>query len=175
MQNYYDLQEIFANSTATGQFSRSGEDMISENNFHDPKKIDLNSNVENEKLEDIESLSGDETETPNKKVKRKEKETGSMSSKGKKVKRTTGEGIIDALSAMAAAVNSFIEHKKEEANHAEKPINVIDALNAIPNLEEDLYMEACDLLEDGQKAKIFVALDVDKRKAWLTRKLYSNA
>ncbi|CAG7894083.1 unnamed protein product [Brassica rapa] len=38
-------------------------------------------------------------------------------------------------------------------------------------MDEELILDACDLLEDDLKAKTFLALNVKLRKKWLLRKL----
>uniref|UniRef100_A0A5B7CCL9 At2g29880-like C-terminal domain-containing protein n=1 Tax=Davidia involucrata TaxID=16924 RepID=A0A5B7CCL9_DAVIN len=119
-----------------------------------------------------ESESDKDVELCNKKGKHKPI-TSSSSRQPKKLKKSTGESMVDALTAMASAVSSLVEQKKETYNSI-KAINVVEALDAIPDLEEDIYMDACDLLEDEGKSKIFVSLDVSKRKTWLIRKLRSH-
>ena len=75
---------------------------------------------------------------------------------------------------MLVVVHTFIKHKKEDGCEA-KSNNVVNVLNASLDLDESLYMDACDLLKDEEKVKIFKALDVSKRKEYLMRKLDSNA
>ncbi|XVF72687.1 hypothetical protein PTKIN_Ptkin12aG0140100 [Pterospermum kingtungense] len=48
------------------------------------------------------------------------------------------------------------------------------AIQALPDMDEDLILDACDFLEDDVKAKTFMALDVKLRKKWLLRKLLSQ-
>ncbi|CAN0889085.1 L10-interacting MYB domain-containing protein [Linum grandiflorum] len=49
--------------------------------------------------------------------------------------------------------------------------HVVEAIQALPEMDEELILDACDLLEDDFKAKTFMALDVKLRKKWLLRKL----
>ncbi|KAK8339661.1 hypothetical protein V6Z12_A08G049700 [Gossypium hirsutum] len=88
-------------------------------------------------------------------------------------KKSRGEddGMASALREMASAVSSLTE-KKDDGNTNSIPIeNVITAVQALPDMDEDLILDACDLLEDEIKAKTFMALDVKLRKKWLLRKL----
>ncbi|CAN1352943.1 L10-interacting MYB domain-containing protein [Linum perenne] len=50
---------------------------------------------------------------------------------------------------------------------------VVEAIQALPEMDEDLILDACDLLEDDFKATTFMALDARLRKKWLLRKLRS--
>ncbi|KAJ4957459.1 hypothetical protein NE237_024570 [Protea cynaroides] len=92
----------------------------------------------------------------------------SCSQSCRKVQRT-GEGMIDALSEMSEVVTS-LKNKKENKNFVSIE-NVITELQATPDIDDDLLLDACDLLEDEKKAKTFLALDVSLRKKWLLRKL----
>ncbi|XP_010556714.1 PREDICTED: L10-interacting MYB domain-containing protein isoform X2 [Tarenaya hassleriana] len=53
--------------------------------------------------------------------------------------------------------------------------NAVMAVQALPDMDEDLILDACDLLEDEVKAKTFLALDAKLRKKWLLRKLRPQA
>ncbi|KHG01346.1 hypothetical protein F383_21691 [Gossypium arboreum] len=88
-------------------------------------------------------------------------------------KKSRGEDddMASALREMASVVSSLAE-KKDDGNTNSIPIeNVITAVQALPDMDEDLILDACDLLEDEIKAKTFMALDVKLRKKWLLRKL----
>ncbi|CAL1372892.1 unnamed protein product [Linum trigynum] len=51
-------------------------------------------------------------------------------------------------------------------------VEVVHALQAIPDMDEQLMLDACDFFEDDdKKAAMFLALDGRFRKEWLLRKL----
>ena len=66
--------------------------------------------------------------------------------------------------------NAKLLIRKEDRNDISIE-NAIDALQAIQDIDDELLLDACDLLEDERKAKTFLALDVNLRKKWLLRKL----
>ncbi|KAK7283134.1 hypothetical protein RIF29_12445 [Crotalaria pallida] len=75
----------------------------------------------------------------------------------------------EALSEMASAVKALMD--KDEKNCDALLENAISALQAIPDIDDELVIDACDLLEDERMTKIFLALDTSLRKKWLLRKL----
>ncbi|MED6138191.1 hypothetical protein PIB30_119046 [Stylosanthes scabra] len=90
-------------------------------------------------------------------------------------KRSTNEerSMAVALREMATVVSSLSTEKSDE-----NPVSietVIRAVQALPDMDEDLILDACDFLEDERKAKLFLALDVKLRKKWLIRKLRTQA
>ncbi|KAF6173883.1 hypothetical protein GIB67_039834 [Kingdonia uniflora] len=101
------------------------------------------------------------------KKKRKLPETTLTAEDSKKGKRSTGEGMIDALKSIASAVDGMINRKSD----SEKKPNVIEALDAISGLLEGDYLKACDLLDDEGKTRIFLNLAKNKRKMWLMWKI----
>lgn len=75
-------------------------------------------------------------------------------------------------------------HTIERATVDEIPISVsrsepksytiegaVSALQEIPDIDDELLLDACDLLEEERKARTFLALDASLRKKWLLRKL----
>lgn len=90
----------------------------------------------------------------------------------KKVHRTEND-VQKALSEMAGVVTRLVNMKQNHNNY--KAVEgAIDALQAIPDIDDELMLDACDLLEDERKAKTFLALDATLRKKWLLRKLRSQ-
>ncbi|XP_028781955.1 L10-interacting MYB domain-containing protein isoform X2 [Neltuma alba] len=78
-------------------------------------------------------------------------------------------GMASTLQEMATTVSS-LSTKKSDDNSVPIEI-VIEAVQALPDMDEDLVLDACDFLEDEKKARTFLALDVKLRKNWLLRKL----
>ncbi|RDX88564.1 L10-interacting MYB domain-containing protein, partial [Mucuna pruriens] len=72
---------------------------------------------------------------------------------------------------VAVAVTSLTMKAKKEDNFSVD--NVITVLQAIPGLDDDLILDACDFLEDERRARVFLALAPPLRKKWLLRKLRS--
>ncbi|XWS59352.1 hypothetical protein CRYUN_Cryun08bG0114200 [Craigia yunnanensis] len=85
--------------------------------------------------------------------------------------RSEEDGMASALREMAAMV-TLIKKKKENDNASIE--RVIEELQAIPGIDDDLLLDACDFLEDDRRARMFLALDVSLRKKWLMRKLRSQ-
>ncbi|KAL8262234.1 hypothetical protein R6Q59_026283 [Mikania micrantha] len=84
------------------------------------------------------------------------------------------EGLLSALQEMANAVSCLVEKRKLEVEGNQNSIdveNVIAGVQALPDVDDDFILDACDFLEDDTKAKTFLALDVTLRKKWLIRKL----
>lgn len=91
--------------------------------------------------------------------KKRQLETQSNSTNSKK---SRGEEEDMAIAA---------RERKEESVGSVSIENVIKAVQDLPEMDEELVLDACDLLEDEMKAKTFMALDVKLRKKWLLRKL----
>ncbi|KAL0459730.1 UNVERIFIED_CONTAM: hypothetical protein Slati_0600200 [Sesamum latifolium] len=86
--------------------------------------------------------------------------------------RSENQGVVHAIHEMATAVSSLVDKRKEDDNPNAIPVElVVTAIQALPDMDEDLVLDACDFLEDEKKAKTFLALDVKLRKKWLLRKL----
>ncbi|PIA61209.1 hypothetical protein AQUCO_00300620v1 [Aquilegia coerulea] len=86
------------------------------------------------------------------------------------VQRSNDEGLAIVLREMAAAVSSLSD-KRTEVDNSSSTEDAIHALQAMPDVDDDLILDACDLFEDEKKAKTFLSLDVRLRRKWLLRKL----
>ncbi|KAF9604293.1 hypothetical protein IFM89_005619 [Coptis chinensis] len=65
--------------------------------------------------------------------------------------------MVCSVHQMETAFKS-LKDKKEENNDIISVENVMSALQAVPDIDEDLLLDACDFLEDEKKAKISLAL-----------------
>ncbi|KAI8569315.1 hypothetical protein RHMOL_Rhmol02G0269400 [Rhododendron molle] len=92
----------------------------------------------------------------------------SASGRSSKVQKTCYE--VREPSSDKTGIFAKLVNKKEEKSYVSIE-NAIDALQAISDIDDELLLDACDLLEDERKAKTFLALDVNLRKKWLLRKL----
>ncbi|XP_024981143.1 L10-interacting MYB domain-containing protein isoform X1 [Cynara cardunculus var. scolymus] len=118
----------------------------------------------------------DEQESPHLDLKRKLENR--WSSEHLKKARMDEESMASALREMATAVSCLADKMKNEDDddddddNSSKLIAVVKAIQGLPDMDEDLILDACDFLEDDdKKAKTFLALDVKLRRKWLIRKL----
>lgn len=102
---------------------------------------------------------------------KRQSETTSSCTTPKKIQRKDGDMAI-TLREITTAVSSITEKSKDDENLGSISIeSVVAAVQALPEMDEELILDACDFLEDERKAKTFLALDVKLRKKWLMRKL----
>ncbi|KAK4435743.1 hypothetical protein Salat_0737800 [Sesamum alatum] len=86
--------------------------------------------------------------------------------KAQKTGKKEAPGIYTNITSMVTELVN-----KEAGNTHFAIETAIDALQAIPDIDDELLLDGCDLLEDERKAKTFLALDATLRKKWLLRKL----
>lgn len=70
--------------------------------------------------------------------------------------------------------NSYVKRARSSDDMGSSSFSVekvVEAIQVLPEMDEDLILDACDFLEDEKKAKMFLALDFKLRKKWLLRKL----
>ncbi|KAI7998152.1 L10-interacting MYB domain-containing protein [Camellia lanceoleosa] len=91
----------------------------------------------------------------------------SVSGQSRKVQKT-GEEIQEPCTDTTSVVTRLV--KKQEKSY-DSIANAIDALQSVSDIDDELLLDGCDLLEDERKAKTFLALDVNLRRRWLLRKL----
>ncbi|KAI3930375.1 hypothetical protein MKX01_003403 [Papaver californicum] len=94
-------------------------------------------------------------------------ETPSTCQVSRKAQRSNRMCMLDAVRKMSVAVSRLTKR-----NESCVSLEIVrNALQATPDLEEDLLMDAIELLQDEHKANLFLALDVSIRKNWLLSKI----
>nr|XP_043627369.1 L10-interacting MYB domain-containing protein-like [Erigeron canadensis]XP_043627370.1 L10-interacting MYB domain-containing protein-like [Erigeron canadensis] len=87
-----------------------------------------------------------------------------------KVQKNQSDDLKEAFTDMANVVSKLVSVETDK-NYSGAIEKAVDALQAIPDIDDDLLLDGCDILEDEKKAQTFLALDVSLRKKWLLRKL----
>lgn len=153
------LCKIFGNKVSDGRFSHH---CLGKETEITAPEIEMDGASRDKRiLTGNTQMSGDESKRPT--------ETPSESQRPRKVRKTGGNRMEEALSEIAGVVKRLV-NKKENKN-CKLIESAIDALQAIPDIDDELMLDACDLLEDEKKAKTFLALDITLRRKWLLRKL----
>ncbi|XP_043702372.1 L10-interacting MYB domain-containing protein-like [Telopea speciosissima] len=174
---YNGLCVICGDATADTEQTHLDHDVDLDNDVHrneevswDPQPLTLPICDENPVDNTLQDSLHSGREMDSSEQSKRQSDMPSTSLHSKKPRRTSDEGMADALHEMAVTVAS-ISSKKKENDDSILTEKVIEVLQAIPDIDEDLLLDACDLLEDEVKAKTFLALDAKLRKKWLTRKL----
>lgn len=61
---------------------------------------------------------------------------------------------------MATVVSLLSDKRKDDDSCCTFIESVIKAVQALPDMDEDLILDACVFLEDEKKARTFLALDI---------------
>ncbi|XP_065852437.1 uncharacterized protein [Euphorbia lathyris] len=156
LNSYSDLCMIYGNESPVGSSSYSGTEMEIHSNIAD---MGLESD---DMFEDATNPTG-EFETLNHRRKRKlinsSSSVGSRKVQRQKMENPEAVGLKPNMGSVKVKECMSIEV-------------IVDALQAIPGMDDELFLEACKLLEKEKNAKVFVAMDVNQRRKWLFKKLY---
>ncbi|KAK2980873.1 hypothetical protein RJ640_003063 [Escallonia rubra] len=166
--DHMDLCMILRDGIVDGSFMSQSEGMQVDHTTLGMEIIDICGDIriagtETETSRERKSIIGTETSHE-----REKRPTASHSASGRstKVQKTGKEDVQEAFTDIVSKMGDTKADKTYSTIES-----AIDALQVIPNLEDELLLDACDLLEDERKAKTFLALGVSLRKKWLLRKL----
>ncbi|KDP23537.1 hypothetical protein JCGZ_23370 [Jatropha curcas] len=157
LSSYNDLCMIYGNGVLVGRLSNYGAKMEIDNN-------DLDMGLDDIYGDALYPTGEFEVSDYRKKWK---PTTSSTSVASRKVQRQNLT-YPEALGRKAHIVKTMEGKKEKEYISIEV---IVDALQAIPDMDDELFLEACQLLENEKKAKVFVGMDVNQRRKWLFKKL----
>ncbi|XWS36141.1 hypothetical protein CRYUN_Cryun20dG0059200 [Craigia yunnanensis] len=89
--------------------------------------------------------------------------------------RVEDDSMASALREMATVVSSLTEKKDDGNSNSISVENVITAVQALPYMDEDLILDACDFLEDETKAKAFSGTGCQTAKEVVVKEASSSA
>ncbi|XP_057963033.1 uncharacterized protein LOC131154346 isoform X2 [Malania oleifera] len=164
LPSYNDLFLIYGNVIMSGSVDHSIH-------CRDAVNYDMGANIGFEMdgiLRDVQSQAGD-SETSRK---RQQSANPPILTYSRKARKISKEGTHHVLGEMANAISTFF--CGEEDKNGSSIESIVDALQAIPDMDDELFLDACKLLEDENKAKTFVSLDVAPRKRWLLQNLLAK-
>ncbi|RZC86201.1 hypothetical protein C5167_007385 [Papaver somniferum] len=177
LAHFDELVIIFGDNRANGRYNRCRNDnTVQDDDDHDNENLD---NTQSPDTPQEQNENGykykDEDLRTSDTQKRDRASTGLNSRPFRKTKKSTGEGMVDAIQVMAAAVNNVATKKEENKISSSLEASLVSALEDVPNLDDDTFVQALDLLEDEKKAKIFIALIGNRKRQWLLSKLNISA
>lgn len=87
-------------------------------------------------------------------------------------KRRKSEAVLTSSNARKVQKTSLGEMQEDlEVQNDNSIESIVAALQTVPDLDDELFLEACLLLEDERKADMFVAMDSSARRRWLLKQL----
>ncbi|XP_057424498.1 uncharacterized protein LOC130718063 isoform X2 [Lotus japonicus] len=87
-------------------------------------------------------------------------------------KRRKSEAALTSSNARKVQKTSLGEMQEDlEVQNDNSIESIVAALQTVPDLDDELFLEACLLLEDERKADMFVAMDSTARRRWLLKQL----
>uniref|UniRef100_A0A2N9HVL4 Myb/SANT-like domain-containing protein n=1 Tax=Fagus sylvatica TaxID=28930 RepID=A0A2N9HVL4_FAGSY len=154
LDDYCDLCLIYGNESRNGRLSYSDI------------KMEINTNTLGMGIDDlIGDIQSPAMEFEISRQRRKRKSaTSSTSACVQKVQRTIKEEIQEPC-----VIKTYLGTEEDKDYSSIECI--VAALQTVPDMDDELFLEACELLEDERKAKMFVAMDITARRKWLLKKL----
>lgn len=151
---YDDLRVIFGYRSFNGRLSGVGAKVENDDNIF----TDLHTPAAEFDLSD-------------KKKKRKSATSSASAYFSRKVRRPIKEEILEALDEKPYLMGTRTDDKEQRDYNSVE--SIVDALQTVPGMDNDeLFLQAIQLLEDDKNAKIFIEMDVNQRRKWLLRKLH---
>lgn len=151
---YDDLRVIFGYRSFNGRLSAVGAKVENDDNIF----TDLHTPAAEFDLSD-------------KKKKRKSATSSASAYFSRKVRRPIKEEILEALDEKPYLMGTRTDDKEQRDYNSVE--SIVDALQTVPGMDNDeLFLQAIQLLEDDKNAKIFIEMDVNQRRKWLLRKLH---
>ncbi|XVF31304.1 hypothetical protein REPUB_Repub16aG0134400 [Reevesia pubescens] len=134
--------------------------------------VGIKSEIDNEVLDmglndifgDLQSLVA-EFEIPDQ---RKRRKTDASSMSASRIAPRSNREILHAFDEKPIMFKTSFNNEDPYYSSIE---SIVDALQAIPGMDDVLFLDASKLLEDEKNAQMFVAMDVNQRRKWLLRKL----
>ncbi|XVF06136.1 hypothetical protein REPUB_Repub06bG0021600 [Reevesia pubescens] len=182
LPSYNDMFLIYGNASTNawhlGAENYAGEEKdvspssSSPTRIHGTGSVGIKSEIDIEALDigfndifgDLQSLAA-EFEIPDQR-KRRKTDASSMSA-SRKAPRSNQEKLHPFHERPVMVKTSF----DNEDQYYSSIESIVDALQAIPGMDDVLFLDASKLLEDEKNARMFVAMDVNQRRKWLLRKL----
>lgn len=132
-------------------------------------KFETDNNAFGMGINDVGDMQSPSGEFEMSRRKKRKSANSSTSACTQKVQRIFGEEIQEAVEDKSCLIKT---HGGTEEDKDYSSIEcIVAALQTVPDMDDELFLEACELLEDERKAKMFVAMDVTARRKWLLKKL----